>query len=538
MWSKQPNGLFSPKANGTGVFLLCAAGLGVVSFVTLLAFHQIADGDLWARLSVGAEIRERGFLPRRDFFAFTPTLPEWIDHEWGAGLIFYSVLRAFGSAGLMGLKMVLALGCLGILFLVARRAGAGWAAILWLAIPCAFCLLGGYVPVVRSQAFTYFFFALLLLCLEEIRRRGRRWPVAVLLAMTLGWANVHGGFVAGLGVIAIYTGLALVRREKARWLLLATWLGCFALTLANPYGPNFWRYLVPALLHSRSAITEWQPLPLLAQGMDPYIGFRITLLLAFFVVVFGWRDLVPEKRNLAGLLVVLVTACLALRSRRHQPFFGEACLVFLGPYVDACGKRVQLMQFGRALTSRRVAVSLFAVYAALAGWILMRCLPQVSFQVLAPVGFYPVREVDILNRAQAAGNVAVPFRWGSYVAWRTYPRIKVSMDGRYETVFPETTFLMNQAFYEKCGADWDRLIRDFPVDYVVVEIGATALRPDDLLERGYVLVWQTGQSSALFARQAVAAPLLQAARELPPATIDPLDPAIPQAWPEQAGSPH
>jgi hypothetical protein len=530
MGLKQPDELSPAGLKKTAFFLLGAAGLGVISFAALLAFHNVADGDLWARLSIGAEILERGVFPRHDIFAFTPTLPQWIDHEWGAGVIFYAVLRACGPAGLMWLKMILAVGCLGILFLLGRRARTGWAAILWLAIPGAFCLLAGYVPVVRSHAFTYFFFALTLLCLEEIQQ-GRRWPAAVLLATTLIWANVHGGFVAGLGIMAIYTGLALARRERTGWLLLTVWLGCIAITLVNPYGLNFWRYLVPALLHPRASITEWQPVPLLSLTADFFIGFRITLLLAAVIFLFGWRDTAPERKNPAGLLVLLVTAYLTLRSRRHEPFFGEACLAFLGPYVEGCGKRLRSLRFGRPLTPHRTAVALFALYAGLAVWISATFLPKASFQVLAPVGFYPVREVDILTRAQAAGNVAVPFRWGSYVAWRTYPLLKVSMDGRYETTFPETTFVMNQDFYYKTGPDWDRLIRQFQVDYVIVETASTALRPEDLLQRGYMLVWQTGTVSALFAREAVAAPLLDAARQLPPSTIDPLDPAIPKAWP-------
>ena len=385
--------------------------------------------------------------------------------------------------------------------------------------------------MVRSHAFTYFFFALTLFCLEEIRQ-GRRWLAAVLATTTLIWANVHGGFVAGLGIMAIYTGLALARREPARWLLLTTWFSCFAVTLVNPYGLNYWRYLVPALLHPHAAITEWQPMPLLSLAADPFVGFRVTLLLAVIIVAFGWRDITPDRKNLAGLLVMLITAYLALRSRRHEAFFGEACLAFLGPYVEGCGKRLRASRFGQASTPHRTAIALFVLYAGLAMWISARFLPYASFQVLAPVGLYPVREVDMLTRAQATGNVAVPFSWGSYVAWRTYPRLKVSIDGRYETTFPESTFVMNQDFYHKTGANWDRLIHDFPVDYVIVETGATALRPEDLLQRGYVLVWQTGQVSALFARQPAAVPLLDAARQLPPSTIDPLDPAIPRAWPK------
>ena len=99
----------------------------------------------------------------------------------------------------------------------------------------------------------------------------------------------------------------------------------------------------------------------------------------------------------------------------------------------------------------------------------VKYLPQASFDVLAPVGHDPVREVDILSRAQAHGNLATPFGWGCYCSWRLNPLIKISMDGRYETTYPESTFELNDDFYEKRGTNWDQLIRDYPVDYVILE---------------------------------------------------------------------
>jgi len=70
--------------------LLATATLvvGAFAFAVVLAYHRIVDGDLWARLAVGAYAWQTGSLMGHDVFAFTPTLPEWIDHEWGAGVIF------------------------------------------------------------------------------------------------------------------------------------------------------------------------------------------------------------------------------------------------------------------------------------------------------------------------------------------------------------------------------------------------------------------------------------------------------------------
>jgi hypothetical protein len=141
---------------------------------------------------------------------------------------------------------------------------------------------------------------------------------------------------------------------------------------------------------------------------------------------------------------------------------------------------------------------------------------------LAPVGEDPVREADILSRAGAKGNLATPFAWGSYLAWRLYPNIKISMDGRYETAYPESTFALNNAFFDHQG-DWLRLCRSCKVDYVILDLARDRLRPEDLTAQGYVLIWRQDDVSALLCLPMHAAALNEAGRSLPPVTIDPLD---------------
>jgi hypothetical protein len=170
------------------------------------------------------------------------------------------------------------------------------------------------------------------------------------------------------------------------------------------------------------------------------------------------------------------------------------------------------------------------LYGGLAFYTAAHFLPAASLQVLTPVGLYPVREVDILSRARAEGNLAVPFRLGSYATWRLYPRIKVSMDGRYETTYPESTFRLNEDFHQFQGTNWDQLIRQYAVDYVILDLHSGKLRPEDLQARGYVLIWRTEGASALMALEKHAAKLQAVAAALPPTTIDPLDARIPETW--------
>jgi hypothetical protein len=407
---------------------------------------------------------------------------------------------------------------------VGRKTGCAWETLLVLAIPASACVLLGYIPVLRSHAFTYCFFGVMLLGLEEIRA-GKKWPILVMPPLMLVWSNVHGGFVAGLGAIAVYTGFALLTRRQVKATLLVL-SACAAVTLVNVYGLKFWAYLVPALLNPRPRIAEWQPLPFFEN--DVFLSFRMLFVLVVILLAAGWRGV--ERKNWPGLVMLAITAVLAWRSRRHAPFFGVAALAFAGPFLEAvlAGFRERLP--GRLQAAFRPAFAAMLLYGALAIFVAANFLPQASFEVLAPVGHDPVREVDILSRAQAEGNLATPFGWGCYCAWRLYPHIKISMDGRYETTYPESTFELNNAFYEKRGPDWDRLIRDYPVDYVILEFTEERLRPPDLTDRGYVLIWQTEGHSALLALPQHAEKLRRAAAGLPPTTIDPLDAKIPDAW--------
>ena len=486
--------------------------LGVFSLSVILAFHNITDGDLWAKLAIGESVWKTGHIPRHDVYAFTPTLPEYIDHECGAGVVFYDLLQWFGPASLIVLRILLALGLLAAAACAGRRQGCSVTVLLLLAVPAAACILTGYIPVVRSHAFTFFLFAATLLCVEELRG-GARWPAVVLPLLTLAGTNLHGGFVVALGVVFFYCAAGWIA-GKNRALMACTAAACAGVTLINPYGLKFWGYLIPALLHPRARIAEFRPPPLLA--WDDFWGFRLVFVLAVIAVAAGWRRV--SRVNFPGLIVLAGTALMGWHSRRHGPFFGAAALAFAGPYAEAALKTCK----SGKLKAESGNVAAGILYVGITFFVVVRFLPGASLQPLAPVGKDPVREADILARAGARGNLATPFAWGSYLSWRLYPNIKISMDGRYETAYPESTFALNNDFFDHQG-DWFRLCREYKVDYVILDLQTERLLPEELIAHGYVLIWKQENLSALLALPDHAGLLQQTARNLPPTTIDPLD---------------
>ncbi len=507
------------------MLLFFSAALGIFAFAAFLEYHNIADGDLWARLAQGASIWIRGGLIHKDIFAFTPVLPEYIDHEWGTGLLFYTLLRLFGPESLLALKIAAAIGALAFATASGRSNRCGWPVLLLLALPCAAAIVSGFVLVVRSQVMTYLFFSMTLFCLEAVRR-GHKWPSFVIIAVMTVWANTHAGFVSGLGIMAVYAAAAFIAKRTAKITIITT-LAAIGVTFIDPYGVKLWRYVIPAVLHPRLYITEWHPMQMTFSNIDPYTGFRVLFIIAVIAVIAGW-DKERWKERLPGFLTLSITLYLALKHRRHAPFFGLSAAAFLGPYLSSTIERVSSVIPRRMKIDPMVAV--FSIYGVAALLISVSILPLVRFQVWSPVGFFPVRECDILMYSKAEGNLAVAFPWGNYAMWRLYPRVKISQCGRYETVYPESTVDMNRAFFYKTGDGWDRMIKEHRVDYVILELNITRLRPEDLKGIGFKEIYSDG-FSALWARDALAPSLLSVSRNIRTMdTIQPLDASIPEKW--------
>jgi hypothetical protein len=96
-----------------------------------------------------------------------------------------------------------------------------------------------------------------------------------------------------------------------------------------------------------------------------------------------------------------------------------------------------------------------------------RRLREDGGQIVFEAADSPLAAVRALRAIAMPANLAVPLEWGEYVLWFVAPRVKVSVDGRFATVFPERVIEDNFAFYGGT-AHWRRLIDDYPTDAALV----------------------------------------------------------------------
>jgi hypothetical protein len=164
---------------------------------------------------------------------------------------------------------------------------------------------------------------------------------------------------------------------------------------------------------------------------------------------------------------------MSLRHQRHAPLLALCAAAPLAEQLHGCFEWLRRhTTFALSRPSIRL-INLGAVVLALLqlGLLAGRFAddgPHLVYQARD----YPVAAVDYLRREGLRGNVAVPLDWGGYVLWHGRPDVRVSLDGRFATVYPAAAVAANFAFYgDGPSADAPRLIDEFGATMALAPTG-------------------------------------------------------------------
>lgn len=478
--------------------LSIAAAVYVLTFLT-----NLPDFDLWARLAVGSAFFQTGRVLRHDIFSYLPTKPLWIDHEWGSGVVFYGFARYLGEHGIFILKALL----IGSIFVMARktiglREGKKAPSALFYAF-LGYALFPGIASLVRSQMFTYLFFTVWIYGLERVRRNERRilW---VFPCTMLFWVNLHGGFVAGVGLVLLYAvGELLNRRSPLPYLWIV--LSLLPVMLINPYGFALWRNVVEASLMPRPFIPEWQPISLsgpmqVIGGMRVHFLTGYLLLVGMTLVAAFWSFVRGEKVDFTKVVVVAAVFLLSVRHQRHIVFFVLAAATLFHDQITGLldPLRRMLDQAAPERSAKLKTAARWGLGYILPVMVLAGIVPGLSHRMIIDYRRFPVGSLEFIKQNGLSGNLATAFDWGSYASWKLHPRCKVMLDGRYEEVFPDEVFDVAIRFAVRQG-NWSEALSRFPTDIVVLPKAYYTLADLSLLP-GWKPVFQDFVSVVLLPR--------------------------------------
>src|SRR5258706_1372891 len=298
-------------------------GTGVYALLLLAGNRLLIDPDTMWQITVGQWIIDHRAVPETDVYSFTMRGQPWISMYWVAQVLYAKAYSIFGWSG----PVVLA--------------AAGSAA--------TFALLAKFLSRHLSEGTTMVFVAAALaLTLPHLLARPHVLALPVMVAWVGGliaaadrrgapsfwllplialWANLHGGFVLGLMLVAPIALDAVVSADAAsRKSLALRWagFGLAALVAAccTPYGWN-------SMLASKkiltlgsvlSLVTEWRPV-----GFGSLGTFEICLLFGIGLAL--WRGVTLPPLRIVLLLGLLHMALAQARAAE--------ILVLLGPLVLA-----------------------------------------------------------------------------------------------------------------------------------------------------------------------------------------------------------
>jgi hypothetical protein len=437
----------------------------------------VADLDMFHEMALIREALSIGRIPYEDSFAFVPTVTPVVHHEWGTGLVLYlfAVTSGWGLSGIVLLRWLL-VAAIGIgAWMVARRRGGDEVVLALLASVGATLVGAGFSPV-RAQMFTYLFVIAMLLLVPAHARLGMRFVLAW-LAIFVVWLNMHGGFVVGMGLFAIFTAESAARTfvetgrasmvwHEDRHLFLALF-AMLLLVLVNPYGWHYPGYVLEALRLDRPLIAEWGPIwdPRVAPFLQ--LGFTVSLAVVLYAVF--------HRRHLAllpGLPMLAAAGFFAVRHQRIVPIYAILWFCLLPGYLAGTPLEVLLRRWAKryapAVAITGLIIALFGAMSFVRSQAWRLELPETP---QAKGIHYPVGAVRFLEQAGFSGNLMTHFTAGAYVSWMLHPRVRVGLDSRYEVAYPPEWIMENAALYAAQG-HWQSVLERYAPDAVLVPVHA------------------------------------------------------------------
>jgi len=412
---------------------LCAA---VVVLTAAVGLDALSDPDVWWHLRFGQWVLDHGRIPTTELFSYTAAGQPLVPHEWLSGVIF-AVLNSAG--GLLLLVIVMGAVTWSGFIATALRGQMRGAGPLAIAVGLA---LGAKAaqPVLgtRPQMFTFALLCWTLWVADSYLRRGGR-RVWILPPVFLVWANLHAGFIAGMGVLAVVVAAEAAKRHfragdlvpvaRLRTLALVTGVSA-AVACVNPDGPGLYRYaLTTAPVERAKGIIEWQS----PNFHDPGMWALLALLISFVVLRalrarLDWRD----------AALAAVGAALALYSVRNF----SLCVALVTPAWIAMASQVGprfAARFGVRASRVRVTAARVVAGAAVVGAGVV-VVASTTARVAADASragvaaAYPACAVDVLARAPGVQRVFTAYAAGGFVIDRLWPRASVYEYGESEAL--------------------------------------------------------------------------------------------------------
>jgi hypothetical protein len=341
------------KASPLRAPLALWVGVAVYALFLLAGNRLLIDPDTLWQITIGQWILDHRAVPETDVFSFTMRGQPWISTQWLAQVLFAKSYAVFGWSGPVVLSSAAIAATFALFTKFLNRHLSESTTLVFvvgaLALTVPHLLARPHVLAMPLMV------AWVAGLIDAADRRGA--PPFWLPALMALWANLHGGFVFGLVLIAPIALDAVVGADvTARRSLVLRWAAfAFAALIASCCTPYGWNSLLAAqkILELGSAlplIMEWKP-----ADFGSVSALEICLLLGIGLAL--WRGIKLPALRIALLLGLLHMAL-------SQGRAGEV-LALLAPLVLAAPLAFEIGGREVAYAAPPARGALFAGVAAL-----------------------------------------------------------------------------------------------------------------------------------------------------------------------------
>jgi hypothetical protein len=457
--------------------------LGLLAF-TPLSVRLLGDAGIGWHIRTGQNILASHAVPRVDSFSSTMNAKPWFAWEWLYDVVVGGLDSAFGLNGVVWFTALVTAVVFGGMFQCLIRRGTNLFAALVLVLLAISASTIHFLarPHVLSWLFTLVWFWILdsteRKCMAD-DRLSSRWlwllPVSMLL-----WVNVHGGFLLGFVLIAIFwcgsmwiwlsssesrieESLRKIAAGKRVGSLASVGLLSALASFVNPHGwklhAHVFSYLSNRFLIDR--IDEFQS--------PNFHGIAQKSFLALLLVSIAVLIARGRRLPLSHILVVLFAVYAALYASRNIPISAILLGMVIGPLLLSIG------------VAERFSQRMLAVEAGMRGHLWALAGIVLTFAIAANGGRIgssqwmdahfdpqrmPVQAVNYLRAQDAAAPTFAPDYWGGYLIYRLYPQAQVVVDDRHDLYGEQFLRLYLKLIHAEEG--WEEFLREHPAGYIVL----------------------------------------------------------------------
>lgn len=462
--------------NYTITFDLILVAIAILNLIRY-SFDFPVDQEVMMMTRIGQEIISKGFI-LNDPFSWAPLWCKvpWVIPDWLACILYYLIYQKIGFWGIALLKtIVYGMGYFFIFHYSCRRYGMRPA----LLAVIVSIYVGRWFLSGRPLIFTAFFMPLMVLLMLNLQQEKISIKHFLLFPLIfIFWVNTHGGFIIGLLIMSLVFFILVYDKARKKgaeryWHKLAIestiiMSMCIGVCLfLNPYGINSIKY-ASAFLFSRpvfiSTSIEMQS-PCLAPQFN--IHYFATVIITLLLLLNFYGKSFPRP-TLLEISIFIIWLLASLKAARNMQLFS----IFLIPIatfvfhkildylkgLKLIGNLITLLARCRPYWDTFKIMILFIVLTSFAIQFYQYDLSGKSSEK----DLYPVGVKDFLLLNQLPPNLYNPIQYGSYFIFYLYPRYKVSLDGRWHTIYTDRYYAeVHSSIYDR------RLLINFLEKFVI-----------------------------------------------------------------------